>query len=202
MAGHARHVQRGDGVAAAGHRDKFPSLGALGGIARRFHGGPLERGEFEGAERTVPDQGPGVVDRAFDALHRLRADVEDHAVGGDRVHAVGVGGGVGREMERDDGVDRQDDRAALALGLLHDAPRGVRHVLLDQRLADVDALGVQERVGHRAADHQALHLADQIFEEFDLVETLAPPTMAITGCCGVSSAFDSASSSVCMLRPA
>ncbi len=41
-------------------------------------------------------------------------------------------------------------------------------ILLGQRLADRDALGVQEGVGHAAADHQRVDLVDEVFEQVDL----------------------------------
>ena len=51
-------------------------------------------------------------------------------------------------------------------------------------LPTLDALREQEGVGHGAADHQRLDLADEVSSRSSLVETLAPPTMAITGRCG------------------
>ena len=75
-------------------------------------------------------------------------------------------------MERHGGVDRQNDCATGAFGLVEDAAGGAGQVLLDQRLADVEALSVQEGVGHGAADHQALDLGDQVFQEVKLGRNL------------------------------
>ena len=55
-----------------------------------------------------------------------------------------------------------------ALGLFDDAQRGRGEILFRQRLADADALRVQEGIGHAAADHQRIDLADEIFQEVDL----------------------------------
>ena len=78
-----------------------------------------------------------------------------------------------------------------------------REILLRQRFADADALRMQEGVGHAAADHQRVDLADRGFPSRSiLVETFAPPMIAITGLVGASSALPSASSSACMVRPA
>ena len=41
-------------------------------------------------------------------------------------------------------------------------------ILLRQRLADADALRVQEGVGHAAADHQRIDLGDEVFQQVDL----------------------------------
>ena len=75
---------------------------------------------------------------------------------------------VGREMIGDHGIDRQDDGAVRGLGLFHDPQRGRREILLRQRLADADALRMQEGVGHAAADHQRIDLADEVFQQVDL----------------------------------
>ena len=75
---------------------------------------------------------------------------------------------VGREMIGDDRIDRQDDGAVRGLGLFHDAQRGCGEILLRQRLADADTLRMQEGVGHAAADHQRIDLADEVFEQVDL----------------------------------
>ena len=79
--GNAGLVQRRHGVAAAGHRNQLPGFGAFGGVPGRHHGAAVERRHLEGAERAVPDQRLGVVDRGMNPRGRLRADVEDHAVG-------------------------------------------------------------------------------------------------------------------------
>ncbi len=75
---------------------------------------------------------------------------------------------MGLEAEGNDGVDRQDDRAVRALGLFQHAERGRGQVLLGQRLADADALRMQERVRHGAADHQGVDLGDEVLQEIEL----------------------------------
>ena len=73
--------ERRDGVAAAGDRDQLPGMGAGRDVLGDLDRAGIERRGLEGAERAVPDQRSGLVDRALDALDRLRADIEDHAVG-------------------------------------------------------------------------------------------------------------------------
>ncbi len=132
------------------------------------HGALVERGQLERADRAVPDQRRGIVDRGIDALDRARADVEDHAIGRDRIEAVSEGRRVGFKVERHGGIDRQDDRAIGGFRLLQNATRGRGQILLAQRLADADALRVQEGVGHAATDHQRLHLGHEVFQKVDL----------------------------------
>ena len=134
----------------------------------RHHGAAVEWGHLEGAERAVPDQCRGVVDRGMNARGRLRADVEDHAFRGDGVEAIGVGRRIGGEMKRHYGIDRQDDGTVRRIGLLDDPQRGRGQVFLGERLADLDALRMQERIGHAAADHQRVDLGDEILQQVDL----------------------------------
>lgn len=161
-------VESRDGVAAARDRDQLLGPGALGGMLGGGHRAAVERLHLEGTERSVPDQRRRIVDRGMDTCDRLRTDVEDHAVGRDRVEAIGVRRRVGREMIGDGSVDRQDDGAVGGFGLFHDAQRGRGEILLGQRLADADALGVQEGVGHAAADHERVDLSHEVFEQVDL----------------------------------
>ena len=75
---------------------------------------------------------------------------------------------IGREMKRHHGIDRQDDGAIRRLGLFQDPQRGGGEILFRQRFADADALRMQEGVGHAAADHQRIDLADEVFQKVDL----------------------------------
>ena len=61
-------------------------------------------------------------------------------------------------------------------------------VLLDQRVADGLPLGLQEGVGHGAADEQRVHLGSRFSITSILSETLAPPRMATNGRSGLPSA--------------
>ena len=127
--GHAGVVERRHRVAAAGDRNKLAGLGSL----RRMFARPRPCRWSKGCISKAPS-GPFQTSVAassiapLDALDRLRADVEDHAVGRNRVDAIGVRRRIGLELERDDGVDRQDDRALRGLGLVQDAARGVGEV--------------------------------------------------------------------------
>ena len=71
-----------------------------------------------------------------------------------------------------DVVDRQLELDAARRGVGFDAPRFVELVVFDERLADRHAARLEERVGHRAADEQAVDLAEQILDHLDLVGDL------------------------------
>ena len=72
-----------------------------------------------------------------------------------------------------------------------------------RRFADLDPLGHEERVGHAAADHQMIDLVPpDCPASSSLVDTLAPPTTAITGRAGVPKAASSARNSASINRPA
>ena len=58
----------------------------------------------------------------------------------------------------------------LRVGL--DRLRLVELVVLDQRLADRHAARLEEGVGHRAADDQAIDLAEHVLDDVDLVGDL------------------------------
>ena len=79
-----------------------------------------------------------------------------------------MGRRIGREMKRDHGVDGQDDRAIGGFRLVENPQRGRGEILLRQRFADADALRMQEGIGHAAADHQRIDLADEVFQQVDL----------------------------------
>ena len=65
------------------------------------------------------------------------------------------------ELARDDRVDRQHDRAAARLRRGHDLARRLDEIGLGQRLADVDAVRQQERIGHAAADDELVDLGER-----------------------------------------
>src|SRR5215207_1589483 len=167
-------IQRRDGIAAACHRDELALPGARGGVARRRDRALVEGHVLEGAEGAVPDQRRGVVDGRVDAVDRLRADVQDHAVGRDRVDAVGVVRGVRLELAGNDGVDRQDDGAVGLARLVHDPPCRRAEVPLGERAPDADVDRLQEGVRHPAADDEGVDPRDEVLQKIDLGRDLGP----------------------------
>ena len=80
--------------------------------------------------------------------------------------AIGRGGRV--ELLGADVVDGKHDLGALLLRGLEDALRRVELVVLDEGLADRVALGLEEGVGHAAADHEGRGVLEEGLEHGDL----------------------------------
>ena len=76
------------------------------------------------------------------------------------------------ELGGDHDVGRQHDLARRLLGPLEVAPAGVDLVLLEQALADLVALGLEEGEHHAAADQQPVGLAEQVVDDAELVGDL------------------------------
>jgi hypothetical protein len=111
--------------------------------------------------------------------------------------------GIRLEFAGDDAVHRQHDGAAGRRRLDHDLLGGVGEVVLAERLADIGAAGGEEGVGHAAADDQRVDLLDEVHEQVDLGGDLgAADDGDRPGGAALPSAFSSASSSACMVRPA
>ena len=99
----------------------------------------------------------------------MRADVETLAVGRDGGGVDDLVLGVGRELGGGQHVDRQDQFDAALLGLGEEALHLVELVGLQQRLADLVALGLEEGVRHAAADEQPVDLGQQVRDDAELV---------------------------------
>ena len=80
--------------------------------------------------------------------------------------------GVGREARGREDVGRQNDLHALLLGRGEVALDGVDLVLLEQRLAHLVALGLEEREEHASADEDAVGLGQQVGDDAQLVGDL------------------------------
>ncbi len=101
-------------------------------------------------------------------LRRCGADVEDHLVFRDGFHRNRFARRTGLELRRHHRVRRQHHIAARLLRLLKNLLRRAGHVVFAERLADLHADGVQEGVGHAAADHQHVDPSDQVAEQVEL----------------------------------
>lgn len=132
---------------------------------------------LEDAHGTVPEDGLGVGDLRGVQLTGLGTDVQTLLVGGDlvRVDRDELRRGLGlqvREVLRGEDVDREDQLDAVGLGAGHVLLDDVHLVLLEQGDADLVALGVEEGVGHAAADEEAVGLAEQLVDDGELVGDL------------------------------
>ncbi len=108
------------------------------------------------------------------AADGVRTDVEPELVARDRVGRDDRGGRVSGELRRDDDVRRQHQAYALLGGLLDVATRDVELVLLEERLADLVALRLEEREDHPATDQQVVGLVEQVVDHAELVGDLGP----------------------------
>src|SRR5262249_51285232 len=81
--GHAGGIERRDGVAAAGNRNKLPAGSKLRRGLGNLDRAVVERFQLEGAEWPVPYQSFCPRKHGNDVLHGARTDIEDHVVGAD-----------------------------------------------------------------------------------------------------------------------
>ena len=110
-------------------------------------------------ERAVPHNRFAHIQVVLDLLDRGRADIEDHLVGRDRVDQNRLGFDICLKLRRDHHVFRQQDMTAALLGLGGNRLRGLIHVGLGNRGADLDAARGKERVRHAAAQDKDVHFA-------------------------------------------
>src|SRR5690242_20167588 len=108
-----------------------------------------ERLELEGAHRAIPEDSAGAPDPLAEVGDRVAADVEPHPALGhvDAVEQPGLG--VRIELPPEAQILGQLEDRVTALGLLQEAPRRLHPLILDQRIAGVPALGLEEAEAHR-----------------------------------------------------
>ena len=85
---------------------------------------------------------------------------------------MATNGRAGFQLADDHVIERQRELHAAPCGLGLDAARRVELLVFDERLADRDAARLEERVGHRAADEQAVDFAQHVLDDLDLVRHL------------------------------
>src|SRR5690348_1327646 len=161
-------VERRNRIAAAGDREQVSRFRRRGDEFRGLHRSRVERRRLEGAERSVPDQRPGIVQPFLERLNGLGSDIKDQFAFGDGARFRRAVRGMRLELLGDDHVTRQENRAAAFGRLMDDAARSVEMVRLVKGSSDVHALGGEECVRHGAADHQCLDTLHEIFQKRDL----------------------------------
>ena len=92
-------------------------------------------------------------------------DVEAHPVRWNGVGGDDLGVGIRRKRIGAQRIGRQEQFRTAGLGLLEDGQGLCVHLRLDQAGADGAALRLNECVGHAAAHNQAVHAADEVFDD-------------------------------------
>src|SRR6266481_373239 len=177
-----------DGVAAS---DNGSSAGAgggcdgLGDLERAFR----ERGHFEYAHGTVPDNGfynGNFLTIGFDGFG---TDVQAHPAVGCGGDGNGLRRGVRFEFRADDVIHGKQQCEFLLLGFFTQTPREVQFVVFDQRLADGLAVGIEEGVRHAAANEHGVGNFHQVFDDFDFVADFGPTENRDEGTRGIRHGF-------------
>src|SRR5579883_1214018 len=128
----------GDRVPATGDAEQPLGTREVRHVARDRDRAALEGRRLEGAHGSVPDQSPADVELRIDRGHGARADVEDHRVLGHALDRDGLRRGVCLEFSRHHRIDGQQYLAAGRCRRRKDAARGLGHVVLGERPADLD----------------------------------------------------------------
>src|SRR4051812_31045701 len=162
--------ERRRAVAAADHGGSRRLRHCLGEGARACG----ERRELEGTHGPVPEHRAGRGDLLAVLLRGPRSDVEPHPAVGhlSALDLPALGAGVEAVAQHE--VERQQQAAARALGLLERLARQLDALLLDEGVARGLALGPEEREAHRAADEDGLGQLHEAFDQRDLVRDLRP----------------------------
>ena len=157
-------------VAAADHG---VALGVGDGLGDR-PGPGRERRQLERAHRAVPEDRAAAGDPLRVLGGGVGADVEAHPALGDvdPVQVLDLGAGV--ELAAQHQVLGQVERRLGLPGLRQHLLRRLDALVVDQRVADVAALGLEEAEAHRAADQDLVGLVEEALDHADLVGHLRP----------------------------
>lgn len=130
--------------------------------------------ELEDTGWAVPEDGLGLVDGLVDELDGLGSTVKSHpSIRDTRL----IGGGAGRrirgELVTGDVVNWQDKLDVVLLGLLDQVSDNLAASLIEQAVANLDALkGLLEGERHATADDERVDLAEKVIDQLDLVADL------------------------------
>src|SRR5229473_4913669 len=154
-------------VAASEHaRDAVEARDRLADLERALR----ERRDLEEAQRPVPDHGFRAGQPLDEFGDRPRSDIEAHLVGRNVIYDICRR--LGFRSGCDDVVAGQHERDVAARRLPHQLTGKLELVLLEARLADARSIGLEKRVGHRAADQQRIDFGEQISYDADFIRYL------------------------------
>src|SRR5215210_3896132 len=128
--------------------------------------------DLEDAHRTVPEDGARARDVPLEERHGLRPYIQAHLARRDAVDRDRLGLGALLHSFGNDDIDRQDQPVA---GFFHETLRLLQVVVLDERVTDLVAEGLEEREAHRATDEQRIRGFQQALYNGELVRDLRPP---------------------------
>jgi hypothetical protein len=149
-----------------------------------------EGGHLEDAHGSVPDDGAGFGDLVLKDRDGLGADVEGHPLFGEGTFAgEGLGLGVRGELVGEDVVYRQKEADTFGLRLFQSGFGDFDLVGFDEGFAGALALGVEEGVGHAAADDDGVSLVEKIVDDLNLVGDLGSADDGDEGLVGFGEGF-------------
>ena len=99
-------------------------------------------------------------------------------------------------------IERQQEFHVALLGVLDDLAGQIELVVLYAGFSDFCALGLQEGVGHGAANNQGVDFVQQVLDDGDLVADFGAAEDGDKGLFGVVQVLPRYSSSFSMSRPA
>jgi hypothetical protein len=130
--------------------------------------------ELEDTWWAVPEDGLGLVDGLVDELDGLGSGVESHpSVRNAGLIGGGASLGIRGELVAGDVVNWQDKLDVVLLGLLDQVADDLAASLIEQAVADLDALeGLLEGKRHATADDDRVDLGEKVVDQLDLVADL------------------------------
>src|SRR6266853_726096 len=172
-------TDNGSGAAAGGRGDGFGYLESAFG----------ERGHFEYAHGTIPNDGFGGGNFLAIGVDGFRADIETHTAVGRGGNGNRFRGGVGFEFGANDVVDGKEQSEFSHLRFFTQTLGEIQLVVLDEGLADRLAFGFEKRVSHAATDEHGVGDFHESFDDFDFVADFGAAENGDERACGIRYRF-------------
>src|SRR5579862_3846783 len=176
-------VNCGDGISATndGNRAGIISHGA-GDLESSFR----KWRNLKYAHGPVPNDGASAGDFFRIIVGGLRADVEAHHVCRNRLAAVhNVNHCVGIDAVGDHMIGWKQELHVAMFRILQNLAGEVELVIFDAALANLHALGFEERISHGAADDEGIDFVEQILNDCYFIADSATPENGDKGSFGM-----------------